>query len=304
MGAQLRAIRQRIRSVRSTAKITRAQELIASSRVSKARDRSLAAEPYSREITRAVSVLVSHHLKANHALLNERPDTSRVTVLLLTSDRGFCGGYNHNVIRQGEALAGLLRRQGKEPTFHVAGRKGVDWFTFRHREMADAWTGFSGQPGYELATEIGETLIQAFDMPTRAGGVGEVHVVFTEFVSMLTQRTAVRRILPLEVEEHEVEAFGAAGERGLPHAPYDFEPSPYAVLDALLRKYVRARIWYMLLSSAASEHAARRTAMMSATENANELIGKLTRLANEARQSEITTEITEISGGAEALKHG
>ncbi|MFI6295328.1 F0F1 ATP synthase subunit gamma [Nonomuraea sp. NPDC050790] len=301
MGAQLRQIRQRIKSVKSTAKITRAQELIASSRVGKARDRAEAAQPYAREISAAVSALVSHHMRMNHALLNERPDTSRVAVLALTSDRGFAGGYNHNVIKNGQALHARLEEQGKEPCYYVVGRKGVEWFRFRDRRMAGHWSGMSGQPDYGTAAEIGKTLISAFDQPTREGGVGEVHVVYTEFVSMLTQTPRVIRILPLQVEEVE----GEQGQgSGLPRAPYEFDPSPEAVLDEMLQKYVRSRIWYMLLSSAAAEHAARRTAMMAATENAQELVEKLTREANEARQAEITTEITEIVGGAEALKHG
>lgn len=288
--------------MKSTAKITRAQELIASSRVGKARDRAAEAEPYAREISKAVTALVSHHMKMNHALLNEQPDTARVAVLLLTSDRGFCGGYNHNVIRQSQALAELLHDQGKVPTFYVLGRKGVEWYRFRDRELAGEWAGMSGQPDYATAAEIGQTLIEAFDMKTSEGGVGEVHVIYTDFVSMLTQHTAVQRILPLAVEE--VSESAPAEGSAMPKAPYEFDPSPEAVLDEMLRKYVRSRIWYMMLSSAASEWAARRTAMMSATENAHELIDRLTREANAARQAEVTTEITEIVGGAEALKHG
>lgn len=300
MGAQLRQIRQRIKSVKSTAKITRAQELIASSRVGRARDRALAAGPYAREIAKAASILVGHHLAVDHALLNQRPDTSRVAILLMTSDRGFCGGYNHHVIRQAQALTELLAGQGKEPVYFVAGSKGADWFRFRDRPTAGEWTGMTGHPDYATAAEIGQRLTDAFDLPTREGGVGEVHVVYTEFVSMLTQRTTVHRILPMEIEEVE----GHAGHSGGgPAAPYDFEPSAREVLDEMLRKYVRARIWFMLLSSAASEWAARRSAMMSATENAHELLSALTRQANAARQAEITTELTEIVGGAEALKH-
>ncbi|MBO3745516.1 F0F1 ATP synthase subunit gamma [Streptosporangiaceae bacterium NEAU-GS5] len=298
MGAQLRQIRARIRSVRSTAKITRAQELIASSRVAKARDRAKAAEPYTRELVLAVMALVGHGMRIDHPLLDQRPDASRVAVLAMTSDRGFCGGYNHNVIRRGQALVELLRSQGKEPVFYVVGRKGSDWFRFRSRPTVREWTGSSGAPTYETAAEIGQTLIDAFDTKTSEGGVGEVHVIFTEFETMLTQRTLVRRILPLEIEEREA----PAGE-GAPRSPYEFEPSAADVLDALLRKYVRGRIWRMMLTSAASEHAARRTAMTAATENAQELISMLTRQANEARQAEITTELTEIVGGAEALGH-
>ncbi|WP_157244627.1 F0F1 ATP synthase subunit gamma [Nonomuraea typhae] len=301
MGAQLRQIRQRIRSVKSTAKITRAQELIASSRVGRARDRAAAAEPYAREISKAVSALVSHHLPMNHALLNERPDASRVAVLLLTSDRGFAGGYNQNVIKHGQALHALFEEQRKEPEYYVVGRKGIDWFRFRGRETRGQWAGMSGQPGYATAAEIGRTLVEAFDTPTREGGVGEVHVVYTEFVTMLTQAPRVIRILPMEVEEVEGEGEGEAAA-GAPMAPYEFDPDAATVLDELLEKYVRSRIWFMLLSSAAAEHAARRTAMTAATDNARDLIETLTREANEARQAEITTEITEIVGGAEALK--
>jgi F-type H+-transporting ATPase subunit gamma len=302
LGAELRRIRQRIRSIRSTAKITRAQELIASARVGRARERARAAEPYSREISRAVSALVSHHLHIGHALLDERPDTSRVAVLVMASDRGFAGGYNHNVIKHGQALRALFERQGKEVVHYVLGRKGAEWFDFRGHGTAGRWTGSSGRPEYATAAEVGQTLTEAFDLPTREGGVGEVHVVYTEFVSMLTQKAVATRILPMEVEEVEQEDVRPPG--GFPKAPYEFDPSPQEVLDALLRKYVRSRIWYMMLSSAAAEHAARRTAMMAATENATELVEELTRQANEARQAEITTEITEIVGGAEALKHG
>ncbi|MEV8631739.1 F0F1 ATP synthase subunit gamma [Streptosporangium sp. NPDC051023] len=305
MGAELRAIRARIRSVTSTAKITRAQELIASSRIPKARQRLEAARPYAAEITRVTSILVSHGIHMNHALLNQRPDTSRVAVLVMTSDRGFCGAFNNNALRQGDALAALLREQGKEPTFYLCGRKAVGFYGFRHRKTEREWTGLSDHPTYEVAAEIGQTLIEAFDMPTREGGVGEVHVVFTEFVSMLTQQTRVHRILPIEVEEREVGGGGASeGSLELPLPPYEFEPSPGDALDLLLRQYVRGRIWRMLLESSASEHASRRQAMMSATENAHELIGQLTRRANSARQGEITTELTEITGGAEALAHG
>ncbi|GIH81499.1 F0F1 ATP synthase subunit gamma [Planobispora longispora] len=289
-------IRQRIRSVRSIAKITRAQELIATSRVSKARDRAAAGEPYAREIARAVSTLLSHRPNADHALLNLRPDTARVAVLLITGDRGFCGGYNNNVLRQGEALAALLRQQGKEPLFYLTGRKGIEWYRFRGRPVVREWVQISAAPSYGAAAEIGGELVGAYDTPTRAGGVGEVHIVFTEFVSMLTQRTTVRRILPIEVEEEAV----PPGERS-PRAPFAFEPSVDAVLDVLLHRYVNALIWHMLLTSAAAEQAARRTAMMAATENARQIIGELTRQANEARQAEITTELTEIVGGAAAL---
>lgn len=300
MGAQLRAIRARIRSVTSTAKITRAQELIASSRIPRARQRLDSARPYATEITRAASILVSHGTHMDHALLNRKPDTSRVAVLLMSSDRGFCGGFNNNVLRRGDALAALLRGQDKEPVFYLSGRKAVDFYRFRHRRTEREWVGLSDHPTYDVAAEIGQTLVEAFDTPTREGGVGEVHVVFTEFVSMLTQETRVRRILPLEIEEREIGG-RAGGSGSAPLPPYEFEPAPGVVLDLLLRQYVRGRIWSMLLESSAAEHAARRQAMMSATDNAHELIGRLTRRANSARQAEITTELTEIVSGADAL---
>jgi F-type H+-transporting ATPase subunit gamma len=295
--AQLRALRSRIRSVKSTAKITRAQELIASARIAKAQQRVAAAKPYARQVTRAVSALISHHVHLDHALLNEKPDASRVAVLLITSDRGFCGGYNHNLIKQGQALAQLLREEGSEPVFHLVGRKAVDNFRFRGVEAAAEWAGFTGQPSFEDAAEIGQTLLDAFCRPTADGGVGRVHVVYTEFVSMLSQKLTVRRILPLEIEE--VAAEGTGDSAALPD--YEFEPQPGLVLDGLLKQYVNGRIWHMLLESAASEWAARRAAMMAATENAEELVDKLTRQANEARQEQITMELSEIVAGADAL---
>jgi F-type H+-transporting ATPase subunit gamma len=201
------------------------------------------------------------------------------------------------VIKQGQALAQHLREQGSEPVFYLVGRKAIDNFRFRGREAAGEWGGFTGQPSFENAAEIGQTLLDAFCMPTSEGGVGGVHVVYTEFVSMLTQRLTVRRILPLEIEEVSAEASPGAA------APpdYEFEPQPGLVLDGLLKQYVNGRIWHMLLESAASEWAARRAAMMAATENAEELVEKLTRQANEARQEQITMELSEIVAGANAL---
>ena len=295
MGAQLRRLRVRIRSVRSTAKITRAQEMIAASKINRAQARRAASAPYAREITRAVSLLLSHHVREKHALLNRKPDASRVAVLLVTSDRGFCGGYNTNVLRHGRQLAELLRGNGQEPVFYVTGRRGVDNFRFNEQPMAGQWAGESGEPTYATAAEIGQELMDAFDLATAEGGVGEVHVVYTRFVSMLSQTLTVRRILPVEVEDVVVPADGE------PTASYDFEPTPADLLDDLMRQYVRGRVWNMLLESAASEHAARRQAMMSATDNARDLITKLTRQANEARQAEVTNELNEIVGGANAL---
>ncbi|MEV4252940.1 F0F1 ATP synthase subunit gamma [Spirillospora sp. NPDC049652] len=307
MAAQLRALRNRIRSVKSTAKITRAQELIAAARISQAQQRLAQSKPYARQVTRAVESLISHHVQMDHALLNEDPDTSRVALLIVTSDRGFCGAFNNNAIKQGEALMANLREKGSEPVLYVTGQRGIDHFRFQGVPVERAWHGDSGRPDFATTAEIGQTLLEAFDRPTAEGGVGGVHIVYTEFVSMLTQRLTVRRILPLEVEdvpEGEGDA-GRGGERsgaaGGAESVYDFEPDPVTLLDGLLRQYVNSRLWHMLLESAASEHAARRAAMMAATDNANELIDKLTRQANEARQEEITMELTEIVAGADAL---
>ncbi|GLY77222.1 F0F1 ATP synthase subunit gamma [Actinoallomurus iriomotensis] len=299
MGAQLRVVRRRIASTKSMAKITRAQELIASSRIVKAQQRVRESGPYARQITRAISALVSHNVGVSHPLLAERPESKRAAVLLITSDRGFAGGYNANVIREAEGLMTLLREQGKEPVPYIVGRKGVGWYRFREREYAEEWTGFSDNPRFENAETIGRTLVEEFGKPVEEGGVGEIHVVYTEFVSMLTQTAQVHRLLPLEIEEAEDLPEEQRSHGALP--AYDFEPSAQAVLDALLPNYIESRIWHMLLQAAASEHAQRRRAMKSATDNANDVIQNLTRVANQARQAEITQEISEIVGGANAL---
>jgi F-type H+-transporting ATPase subunit gamma len=297
MGAQLRVVRRRIATTKSMAKITRAQELIASSRIVKAQQRVKESGPYARQITRAISALVSHNVGLGHPLLTERTDSKRVAVLLITSDRGFCGGYNANVLREAEGLMTLLRGQGKEPVPFIVGRKGVGWYRFRQREFAGEWTGFSDNPRFENAETIGRALVEEFGKPAEDGGVAEIHIVYTEFISMLTQTAQVRRLLPLEIEEAEELPEGTKGT--LP--AYEFEPSADAVLDALLPNYIESRIWHMLLQAAASEHAQRRRAMKSATDNANDVIENLTRVANQARQAEITQEISEIVGGANAL---
>ena len=295
MAAQLRAIRQRIRGVRSIAQITRAQELIAASRIIKAQQRVRDAGAYARELAQAVEAVVSQSAHVDHPLTREPMDPQRAAILILTSDRGFAGGYNSNVLREADRLRGLLREQGVEPVTYVSGAKGVTWHRFRGREIAGEWSGFSEIPRQENAREIAETLLDAFNRPADDGGVDEIHLVFTEFVSMLTQNAVIRRIIPLVIEETEEEA---------PSGPlplYEFEPSPAAVLDALLPWYVESRIYQALLDAAAAEIAARRRAMKSATDNANELLEQFTLEANKARQAEITQEISEIVGGANAL---
>jgi F-type H+-transporting ATPase subunit gamma len=294
MGAQLRLVRRRIGAVQSIAKITRAQELIASSRIIRAQQRVRAAQPYARELTRAVEAVVSGSPTITHPLTTEPQHPARAGVVMLTSDRGFCGGYNANVLRDAQSLGAALTGRGVEPFAYVAGRKGIAWHRFRQREMAAEWSGFSETPMFSDAAGMAARLLEDFGKPGE-GGLDEIYLVHTEFVSMLTQRPVARRILPLEIEEtSEAPPAGRLNK-------YEFEPSPEIVLDALLPWYVETRLYQALLESAAAEIAARRRAMKSATDNANDLIGLLTREANKARQAEITQEIAEIVGGANAL---
>ncbi len=295
MAGQLRAIRQRIRGVQSIAKITRAQELIAASRIIKAQQRVRDAGPYAREITQAVEAVVSRSAQIDHPLVREHENPQRAAVLILSSDRGFCGGYNSNVMRAAQGLRARLRERGVEPVTYVSGSKGITWHRFRGQEIAGSWHGFSETPRHDNAREITETLFEAFSRPAEDGGVDEIYLVYTEFVSMLTQNAVVHRIVPLVIEETSEEP--ASG----PIPLYEFEPSPQAVLDALLPWYVESRVYQALLEAAASEIAARRRAMKSATDNANDLLEEFTREANKARQAEITQEISEIVGGADAL---
>ena len=295
MAGQLRAIRQRIRGVQSIAKITRAQELIAASRIIKAQQRVRDAGAYAREITDAVEAVVSQSAHIDHPLVREPEHAQRAAILILSSDRGFAGGYNNNVMREAQGLRARLREEGVEPVTYVSGTKGLAWHRFRDMDVADSWTGFSEAPRHDNAQKITETLFEAFSQPAEDGGVDEIHIVYTEFVSMLTQNAVVHRIIPLVIEETSEEPVSG------PIPLYEFEPSPQAVLDALLPWYVESRIYIALLESAASEIAARRRAMKSATDNANDLLEGFTREANKARQAEITQEISEIVGGADAL---
>ncbi|MFD2090558.1 F0F1 ATP synthase subunit gamma [Blastococcus deserti] len=316
MAASLRALRRRIRSTQSTKKIFSAQELIAGARIVRAQARVEASKPYAREITRVLSALASS-ASLDHPLLTERQNPRRAAVLVITSDRGFAGSYNVNVLRRTEELLALLRQEGKEPLLYVVGRKGETYYSFRHREMQQTFTGFSEQPGYVNAQEVGRVLIDAFtagedDEDGGAGadgilGVDELHIVYTEFRSLLSQVPVAKRMAPLEVEE--VEEFdyereereaGTTGDSGVPTS-YEFEPSAEGLLDALLPKYVTTRIYAAMLEAAASESASRRRAMKSASDNAEELAKNLSRQANQARQAEITQEISEIVGGADAL---
>ncbi|MBM7797394.1 F-type H+-transporting ATPase subunit gamma [Microlunatus panaciterrae] len=295
MPASLRELRQRRTTVSTTKKITRAMELIAASRIIKAQQRAKAATPYARELTRAVSAVATYS-DVDHPLTTEKPNPKRAAMLLITSDRGLAGAYSSSVIKEGESLSTLLRGEGKEVVPYLTGRKAAAYYQFRRRQVASKWEGFSDAPTYTEAREIADTLISAFLKPTEEGGVDEIHVVYTRFVSMLVQRPEVIRMLPLEVVEGEEPP---AESEVLPL--YEFEPDAETVLDELLPLYVASRIQYCLLQSAASELASRQKAMKSATDNAQQLIERLTREANQARQAEITQEISEIVGGASAL---
>jgi F-type H+-transporting ATPase subunit gamma len=320
MGAELRVLRRRIRSVESTKKITRAQELIAASRIIRAQQRAEAARPYTRALVSALEAAATN-ARLDNPLLEGVGEPRRSAVLVVTSDRGFAGAYSANVIRQTEALSGLLVEQGQEVVPYVVGQKGVTWFRFRGREMAGEYTGFTGLPSYPDARKIADDLLAAINTPTDEDGVDEIHIVSTHFVNMVTQEVRARRLFPIVVEDvpeplHRVEAGAvrtdegvtgtssdAAAEGSSDEIPplYDFEPSPDDVLDTLLPQYAGNLVFTALLDAAAAEHAARRRAMKSATDNANDLQQMYTQQANQARQAEITQEISEIVGGADAL---
>lgn len=293
--AQLRVIRARIRSVTATAKITRAMELIAASRIVRAQRRVVESTPYATELTRVVSALATYS-RLEHPLATEVDNPTRAAVLLCTSDRGLAGAYSSSVLREGERLFARLRDAGVESVPYVVGRKGVQYLRFRQRETAQEWTGFTDLPSIENAIEIGDTLVDRFNTDPADGGVDEIHIVYTRFVNRVTQIVEVIRLAPLEV----VEGQDRPGEHDVLPL-YEFEPSASEVLDALLPRYVTSRIYNCLLQGAASELAARQRAMKSATDNADDLSKKLTRTANQVRQGEITQEISEIVGGANAL---
>ncbi|MFG1880339.1 F0F1 ATP synthase subunit gamma [Micromonospora sp. NPDC049102] len=302
MAAQVRVLRQRIRSAKSMKKITKAMELVATSRIAKAQARVQASLPYAEAITGVLTALASN-ARIDHPLLTPRERVRRAGVLLVTSDRGLAGGYSSNAIRMAESLIARLKADGKEPVLYVIGRKGVGFYRFRDRPIEANWTGFSEQPSFEDARAVGETLIKAFtagadDVDGGAGadgvlGVDELHIVYTEFHSLMTQNPVTKVIGPMQVEDR------PRSEGLLP--AYEFEPEAEALLDALLPRYINTRIYAALLESAASESAARRRAMKSATDNAEEMIEKYTREMNSARQAGITQEISEIVGGANAL---
>jgi len=303
MAATLRELRGRIKSAGSIKKITKDQELIATSRISKAQARVEAARPYSAEITNMLTNLAAESA-LDHPLLVARANPKRAAVLVVSSDRGLCGGYNANVLRRAEELMALLREEGKTPVLYVVGRKALGYFTFRNWSITDSWIGFSEKPTYEQAQQIADALVSAFlagadDEGDNPGaddvlGVDEIHIVSTEFRSMLSQVAEARRIAPMVVE------YVGEQETG-PKTLFSFEPDATTLFESLLPRYVATRIFSALLEAAASESASRRRAMKAATDNADDLIKVLTLMANRERQARITQEISEIVGGANAL---
>ncbi|WP_156726130.1 F0F1 ATP synthase subunit gamma [Streptomyces apocyni] len=301
MGAQLRVYKRRIRSVTATKKITKAMEMIAASRVVKAQRKVAASAPYATELTRAVTA-VATGANNKHALTTEVENPTRAAVLLITSDRGLAGGYSSNAIKAAEHLTTQLTNERKHVDTYVVGRKGLAYYNFRDRGVSESWTGFTDNPTYADAKRVAAPLIESITRDTADGGVDELHIVFTEFVSMMTQTPVEQRMLPLTLASSTAEESAEVFKQGAEVRPlFEFEPSAEDVLDALLPRYVESRIYNALLQAAASEHAARRRAMKSATDNAGDLIHNLSRLANAARQAEITQEISEIVGGASAL---
>ena len=305
MAATLRELRGRIRSAGSIKKITKAQERIATSRIAKAQARVDAARPYSTEITNMLTELAGASA-LDHPLLVPRDNPKRAAVLVVSSDRGLCGGYNANVLRRAEELFSLLRDEGKDPVLYVVGRKALGYYSFRGREVVESWTGFSERPEYENAKEIAETLVTSFmsgadDDGDDGGadgilGVDEIHIVSTEFRSMLSQTAVALRVAPMVVEY-----VGDDEPEDGPRTLFSFEPNAETLFDALLPRYIATRVYAALLEAAASESASRRRAMKSATDNADDLIKALTLAANRERQAQITQEISEIVGGANAL---
>jgi F-type H+-transporting ATPase subunit gamma len=295
MGAQLRVYRQKIKSAKTTKKITRAMELISASRIQKAQQRVASSTPYTRAVTRAVSA-VATHANVDHPLTRVNENPVRSAVLIFTSDRGLAGAFSSGVLKEAEALTARLKNQGQDVVYYLIGRKAVANFNFRRRPFLKEWIGGTDMPEYATATEIANTVLELFLTPTDQGGVDKIYLVGNEFVSMMIQEPKTTRLLPLEV----VEQAAVAEHEVFPL--YEFEPEADKVLDALLPVYIENRIYNVMLQSAAAEHAARQKAMKSATDNADKLILNYTRLANAARQAEITQQISEIVGGADALQ--
>ncbi|MCR2813473.1 F0F1 ATP synthase subunit gamma [Microbacterium sp. zg.Y1090] len=299
MGAQLRVYKQKISSAQTTKKITKAMELIAASRIQKAMGRVRASSPFARAVTRAVSAVATYS-NVDHPLTTEREVIRRSAVVIFASDRGLAGAFNSQILREALELAELLRSEGKEVEFYLVGRKAVGYFQFRRIPAAGEWVGDTDTPHFNTAELIAGALLDAYDRGGDEGGVDEIHLVYNRFISMMTQSPERVRLLPLEV----VDAAADEPSGSQVYPLYEFEPSPEAVLDSLLPVYVQSRVFNALLQSSAAKHAATQKAMKSASDNADKLITDYTRLRNNARQAEITQQIAEIVGGADALASG
>ena len=293
-GGQERILRRRIKSVQSTKKVTKAMELISASRIMRAQARVAAARPYSEQITAVIGNLASGGAGLTSPLLSEREDVRTVAFVVVSADRGLAGAYNSSVLRTAERAIRDVRADGREARLVVIGKKGRDYFRFRHYDIDDAFLGMTDQPTYENAREVAEAVTTRFE----SGEYDRVELIYTQFLSVASQRVTSRRFMPLDSSA--LEAAAASAAEG-PTASYEFEPDPSLILDRLLPRYAEARLFAALLEASASEHAARQRAMKSASDNADELITKLTRVMNRARQDSITNEIMEIVGGAEAL---
>ncbi|KQB86363.1 F0F1 ATP synthase subunit gamma [Corynebacterium lowii] len=312
--ANLRELRDRIRSVNSTKKITKAQELIATSRITKAQGRVQAAAPYATEIQSVVERLAAAS-SLDHPMLRKRENGKVAAVLVVTSDRGMCGGYNHNVLKKAAELTRMLEDSGYEVVRFVTGTKGIGYYEFRDEPVAGSWAGFSQDPSWDATHDVRRHIVEGFlagsmgEVKGREGvsdihGFDQVHVVYTEFVSMLTQTARAHQLLPIEPVFEDVpieQGEDMLSSAGTAEPDYEFEPDPDTLLEALLPKYVSRSLFSIFLEAAAAESASRRTAMKSATDNATALVNDLSRVANQARQAQITQEITEIVGGAGAL---
>ena len=297
MGAQLRVYKQKINTAQTTKKITKAMELIAASRIQKAMTRVRASSPFARAVTRAVSAVATHS-NVDHPLTREPDAVRRSAVVIFASDRGLAGAFNSQILREGLEMAELLKSQGREVTYYLVGRKAVGYFQFRRLQSAAEWTGDTDTPHFHTAEEIASTLLDAFARSYEAGGVDEIHLVYNRFVSMMTQSPETVRLLPLQIVE--ADAVGHAMTTQV-YPLYEFEPDAETVLDALLPVYIQSRVFNAMLQSSAAKHAATQKAMKSASDNADKLITDYTRLRNNARQAEITQQIAEIVGGADAL---
>ena len=323
MASQL-AFKSRIASTESLKKIFNAQEMIASSRIAKTRDVALAAKPFSDGIYDAVRSLAAH-TNIEHPILGKKEDNPRVAVLALTSDRGMAGAYTSSIIRETEELLNRLEADGRKPELFVYGRRGVNYYKYRNREVAATWEGESDAPSVAMAARISKALFDTYMAPASAGGVSEFYIVFTEFINMVVQKVRILRMLPVEVKvlddsgDDSAGSASAEGQPGRTGSPgkalrgdddvlatpplYSFEPSTEEVLDSIMPKYVQSRVHECLLTAAASETASRQNAMHTATDNAGKLVDELTRKLNASRQASITQELTEIVGSADALKN-